>query len=199
MLNVVKIVPIIPIDEVDGQTKMSKAARPTNTVEVSFGVLWEVKVNDHVDRLYINSSSKQVRANKIATDAVTKVVKNAVAISLKHAGVAIEAREAKFSDLLGEKLYAVGGAAKDDRLIDLEFGEESVEAVDLLCFRNVSVVLSDSSESEFVHQVDLVRLVHVLVRKALYQDRERCTEKHNLAILRMKCKQLFDDDREFGR
>ena len=100
----------------------------------------------------------------------------------------VETRVSELSDLLCQKFDSVGGVAEDDGLVDLElrtrwrgevsarkgrkrtgkrahFGEESVEAVDLLTFLDESVVLGDSSKGELVHEVDLVGLDHVLVLK----------------------------------
>ena len=51
-------------------------------------------------------------------------------------------------------------------------GEQSVQTMNLLAFFDKGVVLGDSTESEFVHEVDLVRRVHVLVGKVLDRDGE---------------------------
>ena len=52
-------------------------------------------------------------------------------------------------------------------MIDLEFREEGIEAVYLLLFLHKSIVLRDASERQFVHQVDLIRAVHILVGESL--------------------------------
>lgn len=40
-------------------------------------------------------------------------------------------------------------------------GEQSVEAVDLLPFTDISVVLSNALQSQLLHQVDLIGLLKV--------------------------------------
>jgi len=42
-------------------------------------------------------------------------------------------------------------------------GEESVEAVDFLALLDKSIILGNTAKCQFVHQVDLVRLDHMLV------------------------------------
>lgn len=69
-----------------------------------------------------------------------------VTVVLQHASVGIEARIVQFGDLFSEKLDAIGRIAKDDRLIDLESREESIEAMNLLAFVDIAVVLRDASE-----------------------------------------------------
>lgn len=126
LLNVVKVEAIIPVNQVNSQAEMSKTTRATNAMQVSLGILWEVKVDDNVDCLNIDTASEQVGANKVAADTVTEVVEDSVTSCLKHASVTVEARVAEFGDLLGEKLNAVGRVAEDDRLVDLQLGEEGV-------------------------------------------------------------------------
>ena len=83
-------------------------------------------------------------------------------------------------------------------MVDLEFGEQSVEAVDLLLLFNEGVVLGDTTKSKFVHEVDFVGVVHVLVREVLDGNGEGCGEKHDLAIFRVKLKELFNNGSKFG-
>lgn len=47
-------------DEVDSKTQVAKASRPSDSVQVCFGILWEIEVDDHVDRLDVNTSCEQV-------------------------------------------------------------------------------------------------------------------------------------------
>lgn len=44
-----------------------------------------------------------------------------------------------------------------------DLGEESVETVDLLTFLDVGIVLRDTLEGEFVHEVDDCWLNHVMI------------------------------------
>ena len=54
-----------------------------------------------------------------------------VPVSLGHLGVDVEAAEPELGDLLGQKLNPLSGVAEDDGLVDLELGEERVQAVNL--------------------------------------------------------------------
>lgn len=73
-------------------------------------------------------------------------MEHSVTVVLQHTSVRVEAGIVQFGDLLGEKLDAIRGIAKDNRLIDLESREEGVEAMDLLAFVDIAVVLRNTSE-----------------------------------------------------
>ena len=122
-----------------------------------------------------------------------------VTIVLKHTGMRIEARIAKLGNLLGQQLDTVCGVTEDNGLVDLKLVEESVQAVHLLLLFDESVVLCDTAQRQLVHQVDLVRRVHMLVLEVLNDDGEGSAEQHHLPILRMKSEQLLDDGRELRR
>lgn len=98
---------------------MSKTARSTNAMKICLSILWEVKVDYDIDGLDVDTTSEKIGADEIATDAVTEVVKNTVAVGLEHASMTVEAGVAKFGNLLGQEFDTVGGVTEDDRLIDL--------------------------------------------------------------------------------
>ena len=166
-LNVVQIEPIIPVDEVDGQTKMAIPARATDAMEVGLGVFGEVKVDNDVDSLDIDTAGEQVGADKVPADAVPEVVEDTVASLLCHLGVTVETGVAELRDLFGEELHAVCRVAEDDGLVNLELGEKGVQAVDLLLLIDEGVVLGNTSQRKLVHKVNLVRVAHVLVGEVL--------------------------------
>ena len=176
---------------------MSETTRSTDSVEICLGILWEVEVDDHIDGLNIDTSSEEIGTDKITADTIAEIVEYAVTVGLQHAGMTVEAGVAKFGDLLGKKFNTVSGVAEYDRLVDLQFGEESVQAVNLLALLNEGIVLSDTAEGEFVHEVDFEGCVHVLIGESLDGDRESCTEQHDLAILGVELEELFDDRCEF--
>ena len=198
LLNLVQVETVFPVDQVDGQTKMTKPTGTANSVEICLGVLGKVKVDNDVDSLNIDTAGQKIRAHQVAAVAGAEVVEDTITSVLKHACMRIEARVSKLSDLLGEEFDTGGGVAEDDGLVDLETGEERVQAVNLLLLLNECVVLSDTAEGQLVHQVDLVRVVHVLVHKLFDNDGESCTEEHNLAIFGVEGEQLVDCGREFG-
>ena len=86
-------------------------------------------------------------------------MKDPVPVFLPHLGVNVEAGVPQLSDLLGKEFYSLNGVAEDDALIDLQFGEESVEAVHLLFLLHIGVELCDASEGELIHQVDGVGVI----------------------------------------
>lgn len=70
---------------------MAKPSRATNAVKIGFSVLWEVKIDNDIHRLDIDTTSKKIGANKIATYTISKIVKYSVPMILKHLCMAVEA------------------------------------------------------------------------------------------------------------
>ena len=56
----------------------------------------------------------------------------------------IEATEAQLSNLLGQEFHTLSILAEDDGLVDVQLREKSVEAVELLLFLKIGVVLCQS-------------------------------------------------------
>lgn len=54
-------------NQVDGNTEVTKAARATYAVQVGLCHLWEVEINDNIDSLDIDATSKEIGAYQIAT------------------------------------------------------------------------------------------------------------------------------------
>lgn len=120
-------------------------------------------------------------------------MEDTISVVLEHLGVREEARVAQFGNLLGEKFNSIRRVAEDDRLVDLELGEEGVEAMDFLLLFQEGVILRHSSESELVHKIDFVRLLHPLVFEVLDDDRESSRKEHDLSLFWHKRQELFDD------
>ena len=57
-LNVVKVESVLPVDQVDSQTKMAIPTRSPNAMKVRLGVFRKVKVDDNVDSLNIDTTSE---------------------------------------------------------------------------------------------------------------------------------------------
>lgn len=199
LLDAIEVETVVPVDQVDSQTKVTETTGATDTMEVGLCVLGEIKVDDDVDGLNVNTAGQQVGADEVAAVSSAEVVEDAVAVLLQHAGVRVEARVAEFGDFLGEELDAGGGVAEDDGLVDVQAGEEGVQAVYLLLLLDKGVVLGDSAEGELVHEVDFVGVVHVLVHELLDNDGEGGGEEHDLAVGGVEGDELVNGGGEFGR
>lgn len=60
LLNLVQVETVVPIDQVDSKTQVTKSARTTNSVKIGLGVLWEVEVDYHIHSLNIDTTSEKV-------------------------------------------------------------------------------------------------------------------------------------------
>lgn len=120
-------------------------------MQVRLSIFWKIEIDNDVNSLNINTTSQKIRAHKVPADAIPEVVEDSITVMLKHSRMRVKARIAQFSDLLGKQFNTVGGVAKDDGLVDLEFGKEGVETMDLLLFFHESIVLCNAAQSKFVH------------------------------------------------
>lgn len=77
---------------------MSKSSTSANTVEVSISRAREIKVDDHIEGLDVNTSSEYISTDKETTFSLAEVVENAVSILLAHLSMDVETREAKARD-----------------------------------------------------------------------------------------------------
>lgn len=100
LLDLVQVETVFPIDQVNSQTKVTETTRTTNTVQIGLCVLGEIKVDDDVDRLNIDTAGQQIRAYKVAAHAIAEIMEHSVTVLLKHASVRIETGVAQLSDLL---------------------------------------------------------------------------------------------------
>ena len=60
LLDAEEVVAVLVGDEVDGQTKVPEPAGAADAVKIRLGVLGEVEVDHHVDRLDVDTAGKQV-------------------------------------------------------------------------------------------------------------------------------------------
>lgn len=120
LLNLVQIEAILPIDQIYGHTQMSITSRSTNTMKICLRVLRKVEIDHHIDGLDIDSTSQEIRTNKVAANTVAKVMEYPITIVLQHLSMRVEAGVSQFSDFLSQQLDAVRRVAEDNGLINLE-------------------------------------------------------------------------------
>jgi len=123
LFNLVHVESVLESDEVDGETQMTKATRTTDTMEVGLSALGEVKVDDDVDGLDVDTTSDEVGAHEVAAGATAEVVENAITMVLLHLSVDVEARAAQLANLLGKKLHTVHRIAEDNGLSNVQLLE----------------------------------------------------------------------------
>ena len=111
---------------------MTETARAANAVKVSLRVLWKVEIDHHVHRLDVDATREQVRGNQTPASSVAEVMEDSVSVGLVHPRVDEEARVTQLCDLLCQQLHSGHGVAEDDGLVDLQLGEQGIEAVNLI-------------------------------------------------------------------
>ena len=76
VLNCEQIVLVVFSDEVDCHSKMTESSRSANSVEVGLSVLGEIKVDDNVDSLDVDTSGEDVCAHQASGFTIFEVVEN---------------------------------------------------------------------------------------------------------------------------
>lgn len=89
-------------------------------MKICLSVPWKIKINDHIDRLYIDAPRQQVGTDQITTVALTKVVKYPISMVLSHSRMYVITGIADFSDLFSQQLHTLCRVAKNYGLIDLQ-------------------------------------------------------------------------------
>lgn len=89
-------------------------------MQIRLAILREVKIDNDIHRLNINSTSEEVRADKVAAYAVAEVMEDAVAVRLEHLCVRVETGVSELSHFFGEELDTVRGITENNGLVDLQ-------------------------------------------------------------------------------
>ena len=74
----------------------------TNPVKISFSHLGEIKVDDNIDSLNVNTSGEEITADQVPAQPSSEVMEHSVSVSLSHLGVNVVAGVSKLSYLLGQ-------------------------------------------------------------------------------------------------
>jgi hypothetical protein len=80
LLNPIEVETILIGHKVDSETQMSKASGTTNSMKIGLRVLGEIKVDDDIDGLNVDTPGEEIRTDEISADAVAKVVEYTVAV-----------------------------------------------------------------------------------------------------------------------
>ena len=125
LLDLVQVETVLVRDEVNRKAEVTETSRATDAVEIRLRVLRKVEVDDDVNRLDIDTTREEVRADEVPADAVAEVMEDAVTMGLEHLGVRVETRVAELGDLLGEELDAVCRVTEYNRLVNLQLRRAS--------------------------------------------------------------------------
>lgn len=68
LFYLVKIKSVFVGNQIDSKSKMTISATATNAMKVGFSVLWEIKVDDDVNCLDVNTTRQQVYRQKEKAD-----------------------------------------------------------------------------------------------------------------------------------
>ena len=78
-------------DEVDGEAKVAKTTRTTDSVQIGLWVLGEVEVDYDIHRLDVNTTSEEISAHEAASLSILEIMIDTVAVTLLHLRINVEA------------------------------------------------------------------------------------------------------------
>lgn len=110
-----------------------------------------------------------------------------------------EAGVAKLTDFSSQELDSLRAVAEDDRLRDVQLGEQGVQTVQLFPFLQERVVLGQTLQRQLIRDLDVVRLGHVTLLELTDLDGVGRAEQADLAILRAQFQDLLHDFLELSR
>jgi len=112
---------------------MTKTTRSTDSVQVSFWVLREIKIDDNVNCLDIDTSRDEIRRYQESTLTFCEIMEYFIALHLIHLCMNEEAAVALLDDFLCEQLNALCTVTEDDALIDLKLFEKVIHKIIIYC------------------------------------------------------------------
>lgn len=120
-------------------------------------------------------------------------MENSVPVRCGHARVNEEAGVAKLCDLLGQQLHSGHRVTKNNCLVDLELGEQSVEAMNLLPLFNKCTTVHNTLSGRFILQVDFMCICHEAILDVQDGLGESGRVHQNLAFLGKELDEILND------
>lgn len=103
-------------------------------------------------------------------------------IILLHSRVDVKAWVPELRDLLGKEFDSFGVLAEDDGLVDVELWEQCVEAMEFFLLLEVGIVLGNTLQGEFIHEINILRVRNILFLEVFDCYWISCGEKWYLSI-----------------
>lgn len=105
---------------------MSETSGSTDSVQVGFCHLREIKINYNVHSLYVDTTSEEIGAHQVSAQTRSEVVEHTVSVGLLHPSVNVVTAVAQLGNLFRQQFDTLRRIAEDDRLIDLQLREERI-------------------------------------------------------------------------
>lgn len=83
----IQVEPIFVCDKVDRQPKVTESTRSSNTMEVRLTVFREIEIDNDIHSLNIDTTSEEIRANKVTAYTVPEVMEDSVTMRLEHSSM----------------------------------------------------------------------------------------------------------------
>ena len=172
LLNLNYVLLVLLGDQVYGQSDLPKSTTSTNPVQVGAALCGEVEVDDHVDCLNVDTSGDQVGTDQGLELAFPETFKDLRPFVSLHTRMQVSVLVLSFIELPGKVLSPLVRATENDALVDNQLGIDLVNRLHLVLLIQKHVVVRQTDQHEFVHQVDHLGFGHVLLLEGLDPDRE---------------------------
>lgn len=106
--------------QIYGQTDLSKSSTSTNPVQINTGLGREVKVDDHVHSLHVNTSCDQIRTHQSLKLSLRESLKTFRPLISLHIGMQKLILIPLLIQFFGQKLCTFIRATENDALVDYQ-------------------------------------------------------------------------------
>ena len=163
--------------QVDSQTDLSESSTSPNSVQIGTSFSGEVEVDNNIDWRYIDTSGNKIRSNKRLKLTLSETFKHPGSLLRFHTWMQVPVLILLFVEFLRQELSSLVRPAKDNALVDDQFRVQLVNSLHLVSFIQEHVVMGETNEHEFLHQVDDLCFWHELLLEGLDSNWE-CSWVH---------------------
>ncbi len=172
---------VVLVRERDRLARLAGARRASDPVDVVLGVLGKVHVDDVRDAVDVEPARRDVRRHEQRQRAALEVLEDLEAPRLRDVSGERADAEAVPLEVRDESLGEALRVHEEHRALDALASQEVEQERDLLALRDVVEHLRDAVGGDLLGpDLDLPRVVHVLVRQLHHAKRERGREEHRV-------------------
>lgn len=135
-LNILKICGLVKITERNGHAFGTCPPRPANAVDIAFGNIWQIKIDDMGEAVNVNASGRDVGGDEYAEFPFFKCAECPLAGSLRFVAVNGHGLDAFSRKLFHHPVCAMFGAGKYERIFDVLIFQKVEEQMTLPVFRD---------------------------------------------------------------
>ena len=185
-------VDVTTVDERDGFSGTTRAAGPADAVDVVFGILWQLVVEDDIDVIHIDAARRHIGGDEDFDGPLAEESENPLAHGLGDVAVKPVGRVTPGEEFLGAFIDGALRVAENDgeaRLLEID---DAGDELDARALARLVADLGDGVDREtLAFDLDELGLVPVALDDAADGVVHCRREKHRLAIIGERAEEIF--------